>query len=122
MGVVAVVVTGCTSAAPAVATPTRVLQTVETSLSSDGSITAVDSTAISVDDSTGTSTSATTVHTPSDVADDLPIRVTTSYRTSDGSGSDLADLEGHDGRVEIDLTVENLTVAPQQLTYDAAGT
>jgi hypothetical protein len=122
VGVVAVVAAGCTSAAPAVATPTRVLQTVETSLSSDGSITAVDSTAISVDDSTGTSTSATTVHTPSDVADDLPIRVTTSYRTSDGSGSDLADLEGHDGRVEIDLTVENLTVAPQQLTYDAAGT
>lgn len=122
VGVVAVVATGCTSATPAVATPTRLLQTVETSLSSDGSITAVDSTAISVDDSTGTSTSATTVHTPSDVADDLPIRVTTSYRTSDGSGSDLADLEGHDGRVEIDLTVENLTVAPQQLTYDAAGT
>lgn len=122
VGVVAVVATGCTSAAPAVATPTRVLQTVETSLSSDGSITAVDSTAISVDDSTGTSTSATTVHTPSDVADDLPIRVTTSYRTTGGSGSDLADLEGHDGRVEIDLTVENLTVAPQQLTYDAAGT
>ncbi|WP_054147111.1 hypothetical protein [Frigoribacterium sp. RIT-PI-h] len=122
VGVVAAVATGCTSAAPAGATPTRVLQTVETSLSSDGSITAVDSTAISVDDSTGTSTSATTVHTPSDVADALPIRVTTSYRTADGSGSDLADLEGHDGRVEIDLTVENLTVAPQQLTHDAAGT
>ena len=122
VGVVAVVATGCTSAAPAVATPTRVLQTVETSLSSDGSITAVDSTAVSVDDRTGASTSATTVHTPTDVADDLPIRVTTSYRTSAGSGSDLADLEGHDGRVEIDLTVENLTVAPQQLTYDAAGT
>lgn len=122
VGVVAVVATGCTSAAPAVATPTRVLQTVDTSLSSDGSITAVDSTAVSVDDRTGATTSVTSVHTPSDVADDLPIRVTTSYRTADGSGSDLADLEGHDGRVEIDLTVENLTVAPQQLTYDAAGT
>ncbi|NQD90991.1 hypothetical protein HP499_24715, partial [Paenarthrobacter sp. CM16] len=37
------------------------------------------------------------------------------------SGSDLADLKGHTGPVEINLTLENLTVKPQTIQYDAAG-
>jgi len=121
VGVVAVVATGCTGGAPEVTDPTRVLQSVATTLSSDGSITAVDSTTVSVDDTTGTTSTSSTEHAPADVADDLPIRVSTSYRAGDRSGTDLADLDGFDGRVEIDLTVENLTVAPQELTYDVAG-
>ncbi|WP_185233730.1 hypothetical protein [Frigoribacterium sp. NBH87] len=121
VGVVAVVATGCTGGAPEVTDPTRVLQSVATTLSSDGSITAVDSTTVSVDDTTGTTSTSSTEHVPADVADDLPIRVSTSYRAGDRSGTDLADLDGFDGRVEIDLAVENLTVAPQELTYDVAG-
>ena len=53
---------------------------------------------------------------------DLPVRVLTSWRTSEGAGTDLADLQGYTGRVAIDVTVQNLTVRPEMLTYDAAGT
>src|SRR5690606_24042797 len=56
-----------------------------------------------------------------DVVDDLPVRVSTQYKTDDGAGSDLAELEGHSGRVEIAVTVENLTLNSTELTYDVAG-
>ncbi|WP_432477903.1 hypothetical protein [Nocardioides sp. GXQ0305] len=49
------------------------------------------------------------------------MRVLTSWRTSEGAGTDLADLQGYTGRIAIDLTVQNLTVKPDVLTYDAAG-
>lgn len=121
-GVVALLATACTSEPTVVENPSKVLQTVDTTLASDGSITAVSSTAISVDDTTRTSSSATAEHVPADVAGDLPLRISTQYRTADGTGTDLADLDGYDGRVEIELTVENLTVAPRDLSYDVAGT
>ncbi|QGN31476.1 hypothetical protein [Microlunatus sp. Gsoil 973] len=44
------------------------------------------------------------------------------YRTDEKSGTDLRDLVGYSGRVEIDVTVQNLTVKPQNITYDVAGT
>ncbi|WP_460512113.1 coiled-coil domain-containing protein [Frigoribacterium salinisoli] len=120
LGVVVLGVTGCT-ADPPLEDPSRVLQTVETSLSTDGAVTGVTSTTISVDDTAARTSTASTDHEPSEVADDLPVRVTTQWRAGDASGTDLADLEGRDGRVEIDLTVENLTVAPRSLDYDVAG-
>ena len=120
-GVVALLATACTSEPTVVENPSKVLQTVDTALATDGSITAVSSTAISVDDATRTSSTTTAEHVPADVAGDLPLRISTQYRTTDGTGTDLADLDGYDGRVEIELTVENLTVAPQDLSYDVAG-
>ena len=120
LGVVTLGITGCTADAP-IDDPSRVLQTVETTLSTDGAVTGVTSTTISVDDTAAETSTASAEHDPAEVADDLPVRVTTQWRTDDASGTDLADLEGRDGRVEIDLTVENLTVAPQDLSYDVAG-
>lgn len=118
-GAAAVVLAGCTSSDRAVENPSRVLQTVDTRLAADGSITTISDTAISVgkDDSS----SSVTEHEAAKAARDLPLRVTTQYTTSKKSGTDLADLAGYSGRVEIDLTVENLTVRSRNLTYDVAG-
>lgn len=44
------------------------------------------------------------------MAGQLPARVVTARRTEDGAGTDLADLDGYDGTVRIDLTVQDLTV------------
>ena len=52
------------------------------------------------------------------MATDLPVRVLTAWRTAEGAGTDLSDLQGYSGRVAIDLTVQNLTVRPQVLSYD----
>lgn len=118
-GAAAMVLAGCTSSDRAVENPSRVLQTVDTRLAADGSITTISDTAISVgkDDSS----SSVTEHEAAKAARDLPLRVTTQYTTSKKSGTDLADLAGYSGRVEIDLTVENLTVRSRNLTYDVAG-
>lgn len=118
-GAAAMVLAGCTSSDRAVENPSRVLQTVDTRLAADGSITTISDTAISVgkDDSS----SSVTEHEAAKAARDLPLRVTTQYTTTKKSGTDLADLAGYSGRVEIDLTVENLTVRSRNLTYDVAG-
>ncbi len=118
-GTLILVLAGCTGRDKPVADPSRILQTVDTRLAADGSVRSIQDTAISV--SGKGSSSATTDHDPSKAAGDLPLRVTTQYTTSKGTGSDLADLDGYSGRVEIDLTIENLTVRSQNLTYDVAG-
>lgn len=118
-GAAALVLSGCTSSDRTVEKPSRVLQTVDTKLASDGSITAISDTAISV--GKDGSSSSVTEHDTAKAATDLPLRVTTQYTTAKKSGTDLADLAGYSGRVEIDLTVENLTVRSRNLTYDVAG-
>lgn len=120
-GAVALLASGCTSQPKQVAHPSRVLQTVDTTVAADGSITDVSDTTIAVA-SSGDTSSTTTDHDPAKVVADLPIRVTTQYRTSKKTGTDLADLDGYTGRLEIDLTAENLTVVSKPLTYDVAGT
>ncbi|SDT06832.1 coiled-coil domain-containing protein [Microlunatus soli] len=102
--------------------PNRVLQSVDVQMTPDGTTTAIDGTAVSVRENASDATTQSTTYSPRDVADDLPVRVTTAYRTADRTGTDLADLAGYSGRVEIDLTVQNLTMRPQNLTYDVAGT
>lgn len=119
-GVAALVLAGCTSDDKPVADPSRILQTVDTHLAADGSITSISDTAISV--AGKDSSSATTDHDPAKAAGDLPLRITTQYSTSKKTGTDLADLDGYSGRIAIDLTIENLTVTSKNLTYDVAGT
>ncbi|GAA3327326.1 hypothetical protein GCM10017711_30610 [Paeniglutamicibacter sulfureus] len=97
------------------------LQSVNVDLASNGSISAVNGTAISVDDATGGSSSADTAYIPGEVANDLPVRVSTQYRTAEKTGTNLEELAGYTGRIEIGLTVENLTVAPNDVTFDVAG-
>lgn len=115
---VATFLTGCS---PEVANPSRVLQSVSVDLASDGAITTVNGSAVFVDEATGESRSTQTDFKPAEVVDDLPVRVSTQYRTGEANGPDLNDLSGFTGRVEIDITVENLTVSAKELSYDAAG-
>lgn len=116
-----VLMSGCTETDTAVSDPTRVVQAVNVSVSPDGQIGAISGTAIAVDDAHGKTSSAEKTFDPSAVADDLPVRVTTRYRLPDSEGTDLSDLRGVSGRVEIDLELENLTVAPRTVSYDVAG-
>lgn len=99
----------------------RVLQAVNVEVAPDGALTAVQGTTVTTGADGTESDSTSQAYAPQDVVSDLPVRVLTSYRTKDGSGSDLADLEGFTGRVQIDLTVENLTVRSEQLSYDVSG-
>ncbi len=99
----------------------RVLQAVNVEVGTDGALTAVQGTTV-ISSADGTQADSTSLpYAPQDVVDDLPVRVRTSYRTEDGSGTDLSDLEGYTGRVQIDLSLENLTTRTEQLSYDIAG-
>ncbi|MCM3522959.1 hypothetical protein [Curtobacterium sp. P97] len=118
-GALALVLAGCTADQDQVTDPSRVLQTVDTTLTTNGAVNAISDTTISV---AGERSSSKTVdHDVQDAAGDLPLRITTQYTTDKRSGTDLADLDGYSGRVEIDVTVENLTVRSQNLSYDVAG-
>ena len=118
----ALIVAGCTADKPKQVTPpNRILQSVAVQMSPNGTTTAIDGTAVSVRDDASDATTQTTEYSPRKVADDLPVRVSTSYRTAKRSGTDLSDLTGYSGRVEIDVTVQNLTIKPEELSYDVAG-
>ena len=109
---------GADDATPA---PQRALQSVVVSVAPDGSYTAVKGTTVTTSDGSEDAETKTATYSPQKVAADLPVRVLTSYRTEDGAGTDLADLDGYTGRVEIDLTVQNLTMRPTDLQYDVDG-
>lgn len=101
------------------AAETHTLQSVAVTAGTDGGILTVTGTTVTVGD--GSAKATDTEYEPSEVVGDLPIRIRTAYRTAEGVGTDLADLQGYDGQITIVLTVENLTVAPQTLTYDVSG-
>ncbi|OAV62395.1 coiled-coil domain-containing protein [Enteractinococcus helveticum] len=100
---------------------TKVIQSVDVNLDPAGAITEVASNAVYLDELSGKSNSNTDDYTVDEVVEDLPVRVSTQYTTDDDSGSNLEDLEGHTGRVEIAVTVENLTLNSTEVTYDVAG-
>lgn len=102
--------------------PQRILQSVAVKMAPDSTMTAIESTTVSVRENAGDATTETVKYSPKEVADKLPVRVTTAYRTADRTGTNLNDLAGHNGRIEIDITVQNLTMQPENLTYDVAGT
>ena len=106
--------------ASAQAPPQRVLQAVNLDLGTDGTLYKVKDTVVRKHQDGDLSTDDDDVQ-PARAAADLPVRVLTSYRTARKSGTDLGDLKGYDGKVEIDVTVQNTTVRPERLTYDSAG-
>jgi hypothetical protein len=102
--------------------PDHVLQNVSVTMRNDGAITSIGSTVVSSDSGRpGSATTSTASFDPTRTASDLPVRVLTSYRAGGRTGTDLSDLRGASGRIEIDLTVQNLTVRPKDLDYDVAG-
>jgi len=108
------------SALSAEAAPEQILQSVSVDLGSGGSITSVESRTVSRSD--GGSEAETTALDPTTAAGELPVRVLTSWRLGERAGTDLADIAGESGRVVVDVTVQNLTVRPDRLEYDANGT
>ncbi|MBK0421446.1 hypothetical protein JD292_05085 [Leucobacter sp. CSA2] len=100
---------------------TRVLQSVDVRLGPSGTVEGLTGTAVLLNEANGGMRSESTDYATDEVVNDLPIRVTTGYRTSQGSGSDLSKLKGYSGKVEIEITLENLTVKPETLSYDSAG-
>lgn len=103
-----------------VSNPVKLLQSVHVGLSPAAGVQTVEGTTISVS-AQGESSAEDKQYDAAEVVGELPVRVSVQYRAGDKAGSDLADLRGHTGPVEINLTVENLTVKPQVIDFDAAG-
>ena len=103
-----------------VSNPVKLLQNVRVNLSAAAGVETITGTTISVA-ADGASSAEDKEYSAAEVVGDLPVRVTLQYRAGEKSGSDLTDLQGHTGPVEINLTLENLTVKPQVIEYDAAG-
>ena len=115
-------VQGVTGGTQARAEEARSLESIDIAVSPSGAVTAVSGTTVSVSPDGRRAVAGTRTYAPRDVAKDLPVRVRTAYRTADGAGTDLSEIAGYTGRVTVDVFVENLTVKPQSLTYDVAGT
>ena len=100
----------------------RVLQSVDVGLGADGSINTISDTQISLTYSDKVESSTTTKgHDPAEVMEFLPVRVLTTYSTPDSRGTDLNDLAGYTGRVTIQLSIQNLTLEPEEMSYDVGG-
>ena len=99
--------------------PREVLQTVAVDVGTDGTVFRLLSTDVARGDG-GTDTTRRSLD-PVEHADELPVRVTTGYVHDGKVGTDLADLDGVDGLVEVDVTVQNTTLRPERFRYDAAG-
>lgn len=115
------VASGCGVFEAPVERPTSVLQSVRVNLDSQGNATAVAGSAVYLDETTGDSRGEDSTYVPGEVVDDLPVRTTAQYTADGKTGDNLDDLAGFTGRVEIAITLENLTVSPEQVEYDVAG-
>lgn len=106
------------SITPAAAAPLEALQNVSVQLGSDGALTSLSvTTAVRGESVTG---EQVWLDPQADGAR-LPVRVTTAWQLGEERGTDLAALRGRNGRVTIDLTVENLTVRAQEVSVEDAG-
>jgi len=99
--------------------PSKILQAVEIELAADGSIEKIRSTDIRRTE--GKAKHNKDTFNPAKVADQLPIRVLTSYVHDGRTGTNLADLKDAKGRVEITITVQNTTLEPARIEYNDNG-
>ena len=102
--------------------PAHVLQNVNLKLASNGNVSAIDTNNIYVNEQEHKSSSKTINFKVKDVINDVPVRVSTQYQSSKGTGTNLKDLNGYSGELTIKVTVENLTLKSQEVSYDAGGT
>jgi len=120
LGLVATTSCASTPTSEPVSQPVKLLQNVRVGLSPAAAVETIEGTTVSVS-ATGDSSAEDMKYDTAQVVGELPVRLSLQYRAGDKSGSDLAELQGHTGPVEIDLTLENLTVRPRAIDYDAAG-
>ncbi|PID97853.1 MAG: hypothetical protein CSA82_02255 [Actinobacteria bacterium] len=101
----------------------RGLESVDVSLRSDGSIEDISAshTQLMLQDETIEAATSAYSFSPQEDAERLPVRILTSYSTDETSGNNLSDLNGTSGKIRIDLQVHNLTVNPQEVSFDANG-
>lgn len=119
LGTLALLAAGLVSAPrTAFADEPRSLRSIDVTLAGDGAVTGVSSRLVT---ERGDGEVTTTEDSVDPAEADLPVRVLTAYRADGRSGTDLADLDGHDGRVTIDVTVQNTTVRPAQVAYSSEG-
>ena len=102
--------------------PTHVLQNENLKLASNGNVSAIDTNKNYVNEQEHKSSSKTINFKVKDVINDVPVRVSTQYQSSKGTGTNLKDLNGYSGELTIKVTVENLTLKSQEVSYDAGGT
>lgn len=74
--------------------PTHVLQNVNLKLASNGNVSAIDTNNIYVNEQEHKSSSKTINFKVKDVINDVPVRVSTQYQSSKGTGTNLKDLNG----------------------------
>lgn len=98
----------------------KVLQAVDVTMAPNGDVTKVDGTVVGTT-STHKNFTNKNSYSPSSATSDIPVRILTSYRTSKGSGTDLSKLDGYSGPVQIQFTIQNLTVAPREVHYAVNG-
>ncbi|HEY1135019.1 MAG TPA: hypothetical protein VGE77_10605 [Nocardioides sp.] len=118
LGTVALLTAGLVSAPQtAFADEPRTLRSIDVTLTGDGSVAGVTSRLITESDGEVSTTEESI--DPSEA--ELPVRVLTAYRAENGAGTDLADLAGYDGRLTIDVTVQNTSVRPERVVYSSEG-
>ena len=98
----------------------KVLQSVSVKVAPNGDMTSIKGSVVGTTSENKAFNNDTT-YNPKDAASDLPVRVLTSYRTAKKQGTDLSDLDGYTGKVDIKVTVQNLTAKAKQLSYDVNG-
>lgn len=101
----------------------RAVETINVSLGADGTINDIQTTYTNISLTPNQSDISTTKesYSPAIDAKRLPVRISTSYTTTEKSGSNLTDLRQANGRIRIDLQIHNLTVKPETITVDANG-
>lgn len=98
----------------------RHLQSVHVSLGADGAIKSIDGTNFTV---SGTDVSSSDdSYAPTAQASKLPIAVTLGYAYQGRSGTNLSELKGKSGTVEIDVTVTNTTAHTEKVSAGARST
>lgn len=109
--------------ADAIANSDNVLQSVNVELTGDSTITSITDTSIGItnDGEKISGEEKTRVLSPQEAGKDLPIRIMTSYHGDWGSGYDLREIAGHSGRVTVTISLQNLTVSPERVSFDSFG-
>jgi|GEM_PF-3488069 len=120
VALVCVALSIATGKTPALAGTTAGVQNVVAGLSTDATVGNLTSSVAYQDASGAVQSTITELSTTTDAAK-LPARIQTAWWFGDKTGSDLAALKGVTGRIVIEVSVQNLTTAPQEVSVDSGG-